>query len=160
MEILAKQSLGQTRMTKDWLKIGMFASEKATDTKIDKILRELGDRLPSARAVTGSRTLSILLLKSPFQARQAILSTESATSPRPRARGLRPNLIIDPLVVLLAVHKGLVGRCWSEAQNQRPHSPTHRFDEFPASYSLAGCSPAETASASPSDEELTPATSI
>ena len=26
---------------------------------------------------------------------------------------------------------------------------THRFDEFPAGYSLAGCSPAEPASASP-----------
>src|SRR3990167_9251828 len=29
--------------------------------------------------------------------------------------------------------------------------PTHRLDEFPAGYSLAGCSPAEPASASPAD---------
>jgi len=27
--------------------------------------------------------------------------------------------------------------------------PTHRLDEFPAGYSLAGCAPAEPASASP-----------
>jgi hypothetical protein len=31
--------------------------------------------------------------------------------------------------------------------------PAHRFDESPAGYSLAGCSPAEPASASPADTE-------
>src|SRR5579864_6427273 len=30
-------------------------------------------------------------------------------------------------------------------------APAHRLDEFPAGYSLAGCSPAEPASASPVD---------
>ena len=32
--------------------------------------------------------------------------------------------------------------------------PPHRLDEFPASYSLAGCSPAEPASASPTDASM------
>lgn len=44
---------------------------------------------------------------------------------------------------------------WSGAQSARLHAPTHRFDEFPTGYSLAGCSPAEPASASPADEEFT-----
>src|SRR5260370_8562923 len=30
-------------------------------------------------------------------------------------------------------------------------APAHRWDEFPAGYSLAGCSPAEPASASPAE---------
>lgn len=33
-------------------------------------------------------------------------------------------------------------------------SPAHRFDESPAGYSSAGCSPAEPASASPADPEI------
>lgn len=33
-------------------------------------------------------------------------------------------------------------------------APGHRCDEFPAGYSLAGCSPAEPASASPADYSL------
>ena len=37
-----------------------------------------------------------------------------------------------------------------EARSGRGTAPgAHRFDEFPAGYSLAGCSPAEPASASP-----------
>ena len=44
---------------------------------------------------------------------------------------------------------------WSGAQSAPLHAPTHRFDEFPTGYSLAGCSPAEPASASPADEEFT-----
>src|ERR1700693_3520122 len=32
-------------------------------------------------------------------------------------------------------------------------APAHRLDEFPAGYSLAGCSPAEPASASPAEYE-------
>ena len=32
--------------------------------------------------------------------------------------------------------------------------PTHRRDEFPTGYSLAGCAPAEPASASPADQHL------
>jgi putative transposase len=32
-------------------------------------------------------------------------------------------------------------------------SPTHRFDESPVGYSLAGCSPAEPASASPTEDD-------
>ena len=33
-------------------------------------------------------------------------------------------------------------------------SPDHRLDESPAGYSLAGCSPAEPASASPADGDI------
>jgi hypothetical protein len=33
------------------------------------------------------------------------------------------------------------------------HAPAHRLDEFPAGYSLAGCSPAEPASASPAGHQ-------
>jgi hypothetical protein len=36
-----------------------------------------------------------------------------------------------------------------EAQTNAVGAPTHRLDEFPAGYSLAGCAPAEPASASP-----------
>jgi hypothetical protein len=36
-----------------------------------------------------------------------------------------------------------------EAQTKAVSAPAHRLDEFPAGYSLAGCSPAEPASASP-----------
>ena len=36
-----------------------------------------------------------------------------------------------------------------EAQTKAVGAPTHRLDEFPAGYSLAGCSPAWPASASP-----------
>ena len=32
-------------------------------------------------------------------------------------------------------------------------APTHRLDEFPAGYSLAGCAPAEPASASPAGNQ-------
>ena len=35
------------------------------------------------------------------------------------------------------------------APASRPNTPAHRLDEFPAGYSLAGCSPAGAASASP-----------
>ena len=34
-------------------------------------------------------------------------------------------------------------------------APAHRLNEFPAGYSLAGCSPAEPASASPAEEKFT-----
>jgi len=37
----------------------------------------------------------------------------------------------------------------SEGEPEQTDSPDHRFDESPAGYSLAGCSPAEPASASP-----------
>jgi len=37
-------------------------------------------------------------------------------------------------------------------EQPRGHSPTHCFDESPAGYSWAGCSPAEPACASPADE--------
>jgi putative transposase len=37
----------------------------------------------------------------------------------------------------------------SEGESERADSPDHRFDESPAGYSLASCSPAELASASP-----------
>ena len=37
----------------------------------------------------------------------------------------------------------------SERARLRSHALTHRFDEFPVGYSLASCSPAELASASP-----------
>lgn len=33
-------------------------------------------------------------------------------------------------------------------------APTHRLDEFPAGYSLAGCAPALPASASPADHQF------
>ena len=39
--------------------------------------------------------------------------------------------------------RNVLGRPWHD--RPRPH----RFDEFPAGYSLAGCAPAEPASASP-----------
>jgi transposase InsO family protein len=45
----------------------------------------------------------------------------------------------------------------SGPQNGEPvstNSPAHRYDESPAGYSLAGCSPAEPASASPTDYDL------
>ena len=35
------------------------------------------------------------------------------------------------------------------AQPKAGQAPAHRLDKFPAGYSLAGCSPAEPASASP-----------
>ena len=45
--------------------------------------------------------------------------------------------------------------CWSGARSGRLHAPTHRLDEFPAGYSLAGCAPAEPASASPVEKKFT-----
>ncbi len=45
--------------------------------------------------------------------------------------------------------------CRSGAQSERLHAPTYRLDEFPAGYSLAGCAPAEPASASPAEEKFT-----
>ena len=38
---------------------------------------------------------------------------------------------------------------WGEGAILADHALAHRNDEFPAGYSLAGCSPAEPASASP-----------
>jgi hypothetical protein len=40
-----------------------------------------------------------------------------------------------------------------EAQTNAAHAPAHRLDEFPTGYSLAGCAPAEPASASPAATE-------
>jgi len=40
-----------------------------------------------------------------------------------------------------------------EAQTKAVGAPAHRLDEFPAGYSLAGCSPAWPASASPAGYE-------
>ena len=40
-----------------------------------------------------------------------------------------------------------------EAQTNPVGAPAHRLDEFPAGYSLAGCSPAEPASASPAGHQ-------
>ena len=40
-----------------------------------------------------------------------------------------------------------------EAQTNTVGAPTHRLDEFPAGYSLAGCSPAWPASASPAGHQ-------
>jgi hypothetical protein len=40
-----------------------------------------------------------------------------------------------------------------EAQTNTVSAPAHRLDEFPAGYSLAGCSPAEPASASPAGHQ-------
>ena len=40
-----------------------------------------------------------------------------------------------------------------EAQTNLVGAPAHRLDEFPAGYSLAGCSPAEPASASPAGRQ-------
>jgi putative transposase len=40
----------------------------------------------------------------------------------------------------------------SEGEPERADSPDHRFDESPAGYSLASCSPAELASASPAGD--------
>ena len=48
-----------------------------------------------------------------------------------------------------------LGFCKSGAQSGRLHAPTHRFDEYPAGYSLAGCAPAEPASASPAGRQST-----
>ena len=47
------------------------------------------------------------------------------------------------------------GSCRSGARSERLHAPTHRLDEFPTGYSLAGCAPAEPASASPAEEKFT-----
>ena len=43
----------------------------------------------------------------------------------------------------------------SGARSGGIHAPTHRCDEFPAGYSLAGCAPAEPASASPAEQKFT-----
>ena len=40
-----------------------------------------------------------------------------------------------------------------EAQTNAVGAPAHRLDEFPAGYSLAGCAPAEPASASPAGNQ-------
>jgi len=40
-----------------------------------------------------------------------------------------------------------------EAQTNTVSAPARRLDEFPAGYSLAGCSPAEPASASPAGHQ-------
>jgi hypothetical protein len=40
-----------------------------------------------------------------------------------------------------------------EAQTNAARAPAHRLDEFPAGYSLAGCSPAWPASASPAGNQ-------
>jgi hypothetical protein len=42
-----------------------------------------------------------------------------------------------------------------EGEPAKTDSPDHRLDESPAGYSLAGCSPAEPASASPAEDILT-----
>ena len=47
------------------------------------------------------------------------------------------------------------GPCGSGARSERLHAPTHRLDEFPTGYSLAGCAPAALASASPVEEKFT-----
>jgi hypothetical protein len=44
--------------------------------------------------------------------------------------------------------RNVLGRPWHD--RPRPH----RFDEFPAGYSSAGCAPAEPASASPAEAHL------
>ena len=45
------------------------------------------------------------------------------------------------------------GRRWKRRKPTGAGFPDHRLDESPAGYSLAGCSPAEPASASPADHE-------
>ena len=47
------------------------------------------------------------------------------------------------------IYRSDVGR-----RDERIAAPSHRCDEFPAGYSLAGCSPAEPASASPAKPSL------
>ena len=47
------------------------------------------------------------------------------------------------------IYRSDVGR-----RDERIAAPYHRCDEFPAGYSLAGCSPAEPASASPANPSL------
>ena len=47
------------------------------------------------------------------------------------------------------------GLCGSGARSERLHAPTHRLDEFPTGYSLAGWSPPEPASASPAEQKFT-----
>ena len=47
------------------------------------------------------------------------------------------------------IYRSDVGR-----RDERIAAPYHRCDEFPAGYSLAGCSPAEPASASPAKPSL------
>ena len=46
------------------------------------------------------------------------------------------------------------GRRWKKRKPTAVGFPAHRFDESPAGYSLAGCSPAEPASASPADADI------
>jgi transposase InsO family protein len=46
------------------------------------------------------------------------------------------------------------GKCWRRRRKPTGAGlPDHRFDESPAGYSLAGCSPAEPASASPAEDD-------
>ncbi len=50
--------------------------------------------------------------------------------------------------IYLPMRSSALGRPW-------PGRPSpHRYDEFPAGYSLAGCAPAEPASASPADTQV------
>jgi transposase InsO family protein len=46
------------------------------------------------------------------------------------------------------------GRRWKRRKPTAVGFPSHRLDESPAGYSLAGCSPAEPASASPADGDI------
>jgi len=46
------------------------------------------------------------------------------------------------------------GRRWKRRKPAAVGFPAHRLDESPAGYSLAGCSPAEPASASPADGDI------
>jgi putative transposase len=50
------------------------------------------------------------------------------------------------------IYRPMYVSCWRSLGATTAAAPTHRLDEFPAGYSLAGCSPAEPASASPVED--------
>ena len=109
-----------------------------------------------SRSVTGIRT-SCFLFHNPNpqpggQACRALQSsrptTPGSTSPRSWFRcksGQTERKIAEPNCVK--------GAPWQIGPSERPKGlpPAHRSDESPAGYSLASCSPAELASASPAE---------
>ena len=51
------------------------------------------------------------------------------------------------------IYRPMWGSPWRSLGATTAAAPTHRLDEFPAGYSLAGCAPAEPASASPAGHQ-------
>jgi putative transposase len=72
---------------------------------------------------------------------QGRMQDSAAELAAPRMSFFRHRKSIDPM------------SCSGTGGEPEPDSPPHRLDEFPAGYSLASCSPAELASASPDEDD-------